>query len=56
MKSTVYYKAKDRTRHINFIMADKFNEFAIRKEAKRVVADRFPEVAGKIVRIEWSYE
>lgn len=57
MKTTVFYRCENRQkpRHINFQMRDVFNEYAIRKEAKKVVRERFPYILDKIVKIEWEY-
>lgn len=57
MKTTVFYRCEKRSkpRHINFLMRDVFNEYAISKEAKKVVRERFPYILDKIVRIEWEY-
>lgn len=56
MKTTVYYPDGVKIRHINIQMADEFNEAVIKKKARQIVRDRWPELLPKIKKIEWRYE
>lgn len=54
MKTTVFYRDGERERKINFLMRDVFNN-AIRKEARKIIRYRFPEIKERITRYEWRY-
>lgn len=51
MKITI----KTPDKKINFSLDDHFNEKVIKKEAKKVIRERWPEYVGKIQYMTWRY-
>jgi hypothetical protein len=55
MITTVFYRAGNNEKRINFMMPDAVEDRAIRKAARRIITERFPEIKGRITRYEWRY-
>lgn len=55
VKITIIFKDCDKKKKINFRMADEFKEAVIKREAKKVIRERWPELCGRITKMEWRY-
>lgn len=55
MKITIIFKDCEKTKKINFQMADEFKEAVIKREAKKVIREHWPELCGRITKMEWRY-
>lgn len=55
MRITIKYNEAAKVRKINFQMADFMDEREIRRGAKKVIRDRWPDISEKITDMEWRY-